>query len=158
MSLPIDEILAVLRDHIPSDSPTLTAIAKDLIAAEKEVKAAAAAEKDAPKSKSRMVVLIRGDASLKRLVEGGAWVVTIPDDPTQANATSSTLLQRITKAVKTHNENLRGKNRAAKVIRTFARAMDWLRPKSIDMAQSAFRVKTKVAVEVVVVESEEVGK
>ncbi len=97
-----------------------------------------------------MVVLLRGDASLRRLVEGGAWVVseqesTIPRLP---------LTQRIAAAVKFANENLRGKNRATKVIRTFARAMEWLRTKSIKSVDGQFTVKTKTPVEVIVIDQE----
>lgn len=146
MSLDIDTILSVLRSHqIEGDS--LTPIMRDLILAEKEEKAAAAEEKT-PKAKSKMVVLIRGDASLKRLVEGGAWVVAIPEMDS-----ASTLLDKITASVKTQNESI--KRNRSRVIRTFARAIEWLKPK-VGKQHGISGFKTRLPVEVVVVESETV--
>lgn len=145
MSLDLDTVLSILRDH-KIDGDNLIPIAKDLIAAEKEAKASDAAEKT-PKAKSKMVVLIRGDASLKRLVDGGAWVVAIPEMDS-----SSTLLAKVEASVKQSNDSLK-RGRASRVIRTFARAMEWLKPK-VTKEHGIVGIRTKQAVEVVVVESE----
>src|ERR1700739_1494865 len=118
MSLPIDEILDVLRAH-KIDGQPLQSIAKDLIAAEKEVKEDRAAHA-VPKPKKKSVVLIRGDAALKAQVAGGAYIVQVEeaDDTT-------TLLGRISAAARSYNEGLR-RNRANRVVRTFVKAMEYV--------------------------------
>lgn len=150
MSLELSEVADVLKAHLPD--ATLHKVLKDLIAAEKAAKAAVAAEPTEPRPKQEMVVLIRGDASLRKAVEGGAWVIKQKE-----GTDTTTLLDRIQRSVSSHNDSLRGNRRASKLIRTFARAMDWLRPKAIDRVSGEFKVVTKTPVEVIVVESENVG-
>lgn len=146
--LNIDDILPILREHnIEGDN--LTKIAKDLIAAEREIKAEAEASKE-PKPKSRFVVLIRGDASLKKAVEAGAYIVSVPEA-----SDSTTLLARLKAAVKTSNDTIK-RGRASRVIRTFARAMEWLKPKVLKQHQIS-SVKTRQPVEVIVVEQETIS-
>jgi len=147
MSLSIDDTLDILRAH-KIDGPNLTAIAKDLIAAEREIKEEKASDKT-PKPKNRLVVLIRGDASLKRAVEGGAFVVSIPEADS-----ASTILEKVKASVKTYNETIK-RGRASRVIRTFARAMEWLRPKALK-PNGITGIKTKTPVEVIVVESPDI--
>lgn len=147
MSIPIDEILATLRNH-KIEGDNLTAIAKDLIAVERELKEEKANEKE-PRAKTKLVVLIRGDASLKRAVEGGAYVVSVKQDDNTA-----TLLERIKLTVKDSNEKIK-RGRASRVIRTFARAMEWLKPKALKL-HGIQGIKNKTPVEVVVVESPDI--
>src|SRR4051812_17269044 len=105
MALSTDDTIEVLRSHLAADHASLlNTIVKDLLAAEREVKAATAKDPAAPKVKTRYQVLIRGDASLKPLVAGGAWVVTTPDDTTSDTYRGEGLLARLTKAAKTQNE------------------------------------------------------
>ena len=148
MALPIESVLSIVRDHI-TDPTQRAAIAKALQAAEKEVKSERA-ESAAPKAKKRFVVLIRGDATLKAAVSGGAWIVA----ENEGNDTN-TLLSRIASAVRCSNDALK-RNRATRTIKTFARAMEWLKPKAIKVAspEQPWSVKTKVPVEVLVVEQE----
>ena len=152
MPIPVDDAIDILRGHI-SDSATLQAIAKDLLAAEKEAKADRGSDA-APKTKNTMVVLIRGDAALKSKLEGGAWVVSVPD-PVDGQRNPTPLLDRVSRAVKGYNEGLK-RGKTNKSIRTFARAMEKLSPKSIKNSGGDFKVKTKLPVEVIVVESDTV--
>jgi hypothetical protein len=154
MSLPTDEVLSIIKSHLP-DPKVVQAIAKDLAAAEKEIKEERQATAG-PKAKKRLVVLIRGDSATKAAVEGGAWVVALPED-----GNTATLLDNVATAVRASNNALK-RNRATRMIRTFARAMEWLKPKAIKGAAegnptAVFSIKTKTPIEVVVVEREEIG-
>jgi hypothetical protein len=147
MSITIDDALNVLRNH-KIEGNDLTAIAKDLIAIEKELKAEKEANKE-EKPKTNMVVLIRGDAALKKAVQGGAFIVTVPE-----NSDNNTFLARLAAAVKTSNDSIK-RGKSSRAIRTFARAMEWLKPKALKQHQIK-GIKTKTPVEVIVVESADI--
>lgn len=154
MPLPLDDVLSILRDHV-SDPKTVKAITLDLVAAEKEVKQEREATAE-PKAKKRFVVLLRGDAILKPALEGGAWIVAIPE-----GQSAEQLLGNVSSAVRASNDALK-RNRASRVIKTFARAMEWLKPKAIKTAADGdaakvFAIKTKTPVEIVLVEREEIS-
>lgn len=147
MSLDLDVVLNVLRSH-QIDGDNLIPIARDLIAAEKQVKAEEAQDKT-PKAKTKLVVLIRGDGATKRAVEAGAFVVSVPEE-----RSASTILDSLRMAVVRHNETIT-KRRASRTIRTFARAMEWLRPKHLKPFEIG-SVKTKTPIEVIVVEAADI--
>ena len=147
MSLDLASVSDVLRQHV-TDHATFQAILKDLIATEKQAAAAGAADKT-PRAKTDFVVLIRGDTTLQRAVEGGAWIIKQPE-----GSDTTTLLDRINRAAGTHNDRLKGKQRANRLIRTFARALELIRPKSVTACDAKFKVVTKTPVEVVVVTSD----
>ena len=150
MSFSTDEVLSIVRDFV-TDPIQVKAVTAALIAAEKEAKNERATAE--PKTKKRLVVLIRGDAATRRAVEGGAWVVALPK-----NAETATLLDKVSAAVRCSNDALKRK-RATHTIKTFARAMEWPKAKAIKAASVSgaqdFSIKTKTPVEVVVVEKEE---
>lgn len=150
MALEIVDVADVLRAHL-TDPAQLNAVLKDLIATEKAAKAAEANDDKEPRPKQEFVVLIRGNAATKAAVAGGAWLVKTP-----AESDNTTLLDRIRSAVQAHNDSLRGKQRGTRIIRTFARAFNLLRPKSILLAEANFKISTKTPVEVMVIESENV--
>ncbi len=150
----IDDTLAILRDHV-SDSSLLQAIARDLIAAEKEDKAA---KEPTSKSKTILKVLIRGDSALKAMVAAGGYILSVPDDDSVSNTyMADGLLGRITTACRTHNDapkQRRGKKR--RQIKTLNEAMVGLKSKVIKQSGSAFTIKGKgIPCEIVVVEKEE---
>ena len=158
MSLPIEEIISVLKEHL-SDSAKLNAIAKDLIKIEKEVKEASASEKT-PKAKNRFVILLRTDPSqaaiLKPLVEVGGYVLTVPDDTQLVETYSGAgLLQRIYKAARQWNENLKRK-KGSRTIKTFVSAMEILKPKAIKESGSEFKIKASYPAEIIVIDKEEI--
>lgn len=159
--LPLGDILDVLRERV-TDPEVLKTITADLMAASRELAAEKAAEKEnasGSKNKYRLTVLIRGDASLKALVAGGAYVFAVPDDPELVETYSGEgLLQRFYKAVHAHNyapqKGVRGRKRS--LFKTFGDAVRGLKPKAIKSTESAFKIKTALPVEVIVVEKEEV--
>ena len=162
-TLPIGDALDVVRQYV-TDPEVLKKIAAALNAAQRENAAAKAADKEAGTSKSnryRLVVLVRGDSTLKPLVAGGAFVFAVPDGEEDV-ALSDTysgegLLQRFYNAVRAHNDAPKGKRgKATRKIKTFAEAIRYLKPKTIKGNGSAFKIKTTAPVEVVVVEKEEV--
>ena len=153
--IPLEDVIEVLKRHL--STTTLQTVAKDLIAAEKELKAHRG---DAgPKSKKRLVAMVRGDAQLKALVAAGAYVVSVPDndaDPSHSTYTGDGLVKRIVAAARAHNDTpqkRRGRNR--RLIKTFNDAMTMLRAKTIKQSGSTISIKAKgVPIEVVVVEHE----
>jgi hypothetical protein len=160
-TLPISDVLDVVRQHV-SDPVALKAIQAELLAAQRENAAAKLADKEAggAKNKYRFAVFIRGDASLKPLVAGGAFIVAVPDTdgPESETYVGEALLQRFYKAVKTHNEAPKGKRgRTRSIIKTFAEAFRILKPKTIKQSESLFKLKGSDPVEVIVVEKEEVS-
>ncbi len=157
MSLPIDEIVQILRDggHI-TDSKALQAAAKDLIAAEKELKET---KETAPKTKTRLVVLARGDAAMQAALSGGAWVVSVPDDDSTSTYSSASLLSRLRTAAAQHNDApkaRRGKGRV-KVV-TWSDLFRNLKAKTLKTSGSNVGIKAKgTPSEVVVLTSENVA-
>lgn len=162
-TLPIGDILDIVRQRV-SDPVTIKAITDDLLKTQRELAAEKAAEKESssagPKAKNRFVILLRGDASLKPLVAGGAFILAVPDsDIPEANTyMGDALLQRFYKAVSTYNDipEKRGRGRAKTKMKTFFDAIRRLKPKAIKESGSSFKIKTVDPVEVVVVEKEEV--
>lgn len=152
-SLSIDDVITAVRKHV-TDEVKVKAILKDLVAAQQEV------EEDkvkSPKSKNKFVVLLRGDASLRDKVSGGAWVVSCSDDETLVETYSGEgLWNRILKAVRYHNENPGKVKKRHKMIKTFFAAMNTLKPKTFKLTESVVSVKTREPVEVIVVEKDEI--
>lgn len=154
MSLPVTDTLDILRAHL-KDASLLNAIAKDLIAAEKEIKDAK--EPAAAKGATRLAVLIRGDAALQQAVAGGAWVVSVPDDDTTATYASDGLINRLRAAVTAHNEAPKGRRKAKARIQTWFQALTGLKAKVIKESGSVIGIKQKgTPCEVVVLTSETV--
>ena len=161
MSLPIDEVLSTLRDHI-TDNALLQKISQDLTKVEQELKDAK--EPAAKGGKTRLAILIRGDKALAAAVAGGAYVMGVPDAGDTDAVESSTymgdaLINRLRKAVVTHNEapkGKRGKKRAK--IETWFQAFSTLRPKAIKESGSQMTIKQKgVPAEVIVLLNENVS-
>lgn len=153
MSLLIDDVLSILKTHV-SDDQTVRAIAKDLIKIEKEIKQANLTERSKP-NKNRLVVLIRGDAPLKQLTAGGAYIVSVPDNDQTSTYSGDSLLARISSAARTFNDSLKRK-KGNRAIRTFVQAMESLKSKAVKASGSSFLVKTKYPTEVVVVDKEDI--
>ncbi len=156
-SIPVDDVLSIVREHV-KDTKTIHDIAQAILATQKEIAKANAAEKGSlPKMKNRYVVLIRSDnaAALKPLVGAGCYIMTVPDDDTIDTYSGEGLLNRITKAARVFNDSLK-KNRATRAIRTFVQAMEGLTSKAIKGSDSSFRIKAKYPAEVVVVENESI--
>lgn len=155
MSLPIDDVLSILRDHIV-DQTSLKAIAQDLIEAEKEVKES---KSTAPKGKTRLVAFVRGDEALKSAVAGGAFVASVPDDDTTATYSGDALVERIRKAAVAHNDKPRkkGRGRTRSKIETWTDAFRCLKSKALKESGSKISIKQKGEnVEVVVLTTEKV--
>lgn len=157
MSLELDSVISILQSHI-ADGTLIQALAKDLIAAEREAKEAK--EPTTKATPKRLVVLVRGDAALAKAVAGGAWVVSVPgtESPETTTYSGDSLLSRIKRAVTAANEApTRGRRRGKPTrIKTFAEAMRWLRPKALKQTESTLAIRTKEPVEVVVVTAEDV--
>ena len=156
-TIPVDDVLDVIRQHV-KDTATVHAIAKDILAAQKEIAAEKAADKEkGVKTKNRFVVLIRSDdgAKLKPLVGGGAYVMTVPDDSTSNTYMGEGLLARISSAARTFNDSLKRK-KGNRAIKTFVQAMESLKSKAVKASGSSFLVKTKYPAEVVVVDKEDI--
>ena len=161
IKLELGEIIDVLRQRV--DPETLKIVTADLLATQRALAAEKEAEKGSSsgiKSKNRFVILVRGDASLKPLVAGGAFVLSVPDSDTpEANTyMGDALLQRFYKAVSTYNDipEKRGRGRAKTKMKTFFDAIRRLKPKVIKESGSSFKIKNVDPVEVIVVEKEEV--
>lgn len=147
MSIPLDEIVSVLSTHL-KDPAQVRAITEELKAVEAEAKESRASA-SAKRTKTKQVVLIRGEASLKPLVAGGAWIVAVPEDDQTA-----TLQDRIRTSARAYNDGLR-KDRATRLVKTFARALEWVKGKVIKQACGShpYQVRTRLPVEVQVVEN-----
>lgn len=162
-SIPTDEVLSVLKKHI-QDFATVQAIAKDLLAVQKELAEEKRAAAGGPKRKNNFVIVIRGDDSVKRAVEAGAYVLTVPncdsETETTETFTQNTLIERVKKAVKVDNELPNAKRgryarKASHKITTFVSAMENLRTKAIKQAHqgpSMFTIKTRTPVPIIVVD------
>ena len=154
--LPIDDIIAVLRDYVP-DSTTLQSITKELLRTEREAKAAG--DKAGPKAKTRLAILVRGTPELQRLVTQGAYIVSLPDgddDPTTTTYMGQALVERIRKAAIAHNEAPKGRRKAKRRIQTLHDAMTLLKAKTIKESGSVIGIKQKgTPAEVVVVLNED---
>lgn len=160
MSLPIEDIICILRDggHL-TDPKALQAAAKDLLAAEREVKAS----KDTTKSgKTRLTILLRSDdPKMQAALAAGAWIVSTPDgdaDPTVNTYHGEGLVKRLQAAVVAHNEAPRAKRAKVKRrITTWHDALTLLKSKTIKESGSQIGIKAKGALaEVVVLTTEAV--
>lgn len=161
-AIPMGDILDIIRQRV-TDETTRKQIVADLNAAQKELAAEKAAEKaeglGKTKNKYRLVALVRGDASLKPLVAGGAFIVAVPDMDTPEAATyaGDALLERIYKAARMHNQRRQGvRGRPLVKMNTFFEVLKGLKPKAIRASESAFKVKCADPIEVVVVEREDI--
>lgn len=158
-SIPVPEVLAVIRDHV-KDPETVKAVAADIAKIQREIAQEKEAEKEGkgPKSKNRFVVLIRSDnPAAQSVAAAGAYVVTVPDDDTTDTYNGTALLERIKKAVAYHNEKPAGKRgRKRSIIKKFTEAMANLKSKVFKETESKVLVKTKLPVEVVIVDKEEI--
>lgn len=160
-SLPVDDTIEVLRSHI-KDATLLNAVVKDLLAAQREVAQAKAAEAEANKgvkTKNRYTVLIRADpgeaAKLRQLVGAGGYVLTVPDDDTTDTYSGDGLLGRISTAARTFNDSLK-RGRSSRVIKSFVSSMEKLKSKAIKASGSSFAIKSKMPAEIIVVDKEDV--
>ncbi len=148
----LDDLIGTLiqsarEADIPNDKVAL--IVADLRKAAKE-------EKDdrppAKRAKARFTILIRGDAHLRDLVAGGAWLVSQPD-PKEPTAPKTPLLERLRRAVTVANES----RRKTPAIKTWAEAMRWLKPKALKASESQVTIKAREPVEVVVLTEETIS-
>ncbi len=157
MSLPIDEIVQILRDngHI-TDTKALQAAAKDLIAAEKEAKAD---KQTTPKGKTRLVALVRQDPGSTTL--GGAYLVAVPDlaEPEGDTYVGASLLARLRKAATEHNDAPKARRAKAKVkVTTWSDLFRFVKAKTLKASGSAISVRAKGdPVELVVLSSESIA-
>ncbi len=153
MSLAIDTIVQVLRDHGHlTDTKALQAAAKDLIAAEREAKEEKSTEK---RGKTRLVGLVRRDPGSPEL--GGVYLLTVPDlEETEGNTyVGDGLLNRLRKAAAEHNDAPRGRRKAKVKVETWAQFFQHVKAKTLKTSGSAISLKAKGnAHELIVLESE----
>lgn len=146
MSLPVDEIMSVLRDHVP-DTKTLQAIAADLTKVEEEIKTS---KEVSPRGKTRLVAFIRADdPKLASLLQAGAYIVQVPDGaedggdlPEAATYTGEALLQRLRVAAVAHNDERpkrRGKPRVK--VETWHQLFSHLKAKTLKESGSKVTIK-----------------
>ncbi len=134
----VNDTLDILRGHL-TDSTLLNAIAKDLIKAEKEVKAAKVAQ---PKGKTRLVALVRQDPGSPTL--GGAYIVSVPDDDTTNTYAAEGLLNRLRKAAAEHNDAPRPRRGKPKTkVETWDQLFRYVTPKTLKASGSQIGVKAK---------------
>lgn len=137
----IPDIIAVLRDEaLVTETPRLQAIARALEKAERETKEQRKAE---PRGKTRLVILVRGDAALQRALDGGGWVVSVPDDDTTNTYSAEGLVNRLRKAVIAHNEAPKGRRKAKTKVETWAQCFTQLRAKTLKDSGSQIGIKQK---------------
>ncbi len=140
MSLPLDEVIATLKDHL-QDNNLLNAIAKDLFQAERDAKAARA-DHAGPKAKTRLVALVRQDKGSTTL--GGAYIVSVPDDDTTDTYSGEGLLNRLRKAAQEHNDAPRKKRAKSKIkIDTWDALLRNVKAKTFKASGSQIGVKAK---------------
>jgi hypothetical protein len=154
MSLPIDDTLAVLRDHI-KDQTVLKQIAQDLIAAEKEAKES---KVTTPKGKTRLVALVRHDGG--SLVGAGAYIVSVPDDDTTDTYSKDGLLNRLRKAAQEYNDSPRKRRAKGKPVKieTWTDLFRNVKAKTLKASGSNISIKAKGdPVELVVLEKETIA-
>lgn len=159
VSIPLSDVLAVVRDHV-TDAGQLAAIQAELLKTQRQIAADKEADKGAPKGKTRLCAIIRGDEALKRAVAGGCYILSVPDPEDDAELANTYmgegLLGRLYTACRAHNEAPKKRRAKAKrPIKTLPDAMSLLRAKTIKESGSTFSVKQKgTPVEIVVVTSE----
>lgn len=156
MSLPIDDIITILRDggHL-TDPKALQAAAKDLLAAEREVKESKTTE---PRGKTRLIALVRQDKGSSTL--GGAYIISAPDTDTPESETyhGEALLNRLRKAAQEHNEAPRGRGKARSKVTTWSDLFRLVKAKTFKQSGSQLSVKAKGnAHELIVLESETIA-
>lgn len=137
MSLPIDSILAILRDGNHLTGNALQAVAKDLIAAEKEEKAN---KEPAVKTKTRLVGLVRQDVGSATL--GGVYILSVPDDDSTDTYSGVGLLNRLRAAAVEHNDAPRGRKGRTKVT-TWDQLLRNVKAKTFKASGSQIGVKAK---------------
>lgn len=156
ISLPLSDVLAVVRDHV-TDPTQLAAIQAELLKTQRQIAADKEAEKGAPKGKTRLCVVIQGDAALKEAVAAGCYVLSVPDPEDDAELSNTYmgegLLGRIYTACRAHNDAPKKRRAKAKrKIQTLVDAMSLLKAKTIKESGSTFGIKQKgQPVEIVVV-------
>ncbi len=151
MSLSIEEVLSVLKPRL--DTATLTTVARELNKIEEEVKED---KKTAPKGKTRLVCLIRGDdPALIRAAQAGVFVLGVPDDETTATYSGEGLINRINAAIALNNDSKPKRGRKRAKIDTYAQGFSILKSKTVKESGSTFSIKGKgFPVELVVLTKE----
>lgn len=152
MSLPLDEVIAVLAKHLPSAQ--VQSIAKDLIAAEKAAKEEKVTE---PRGKTRLVAMLRSaDPAVKLAAQAGVFVLAVPDDDSTATYSGASLISRFQKAAIAHNEQPRKRRSKGKTkIETWQELFTHVKAKTFKASGSAISLKQKgFPCELVVLETE----
>lgn len=136
----IEQIESVLREN-KVNADVLQKVVSRLKDIEEENKP----EKGAAKAKSEFIIALRGDANLKAQVAAG-WVIQVKegDDPAR-------LIDKMTKAANDHNAAIRKK---ALRIQTWAQLFSYIKRKF--SKEQGFQPKTKNAVQVIVLENENI--
>jgi hypothetical protein len=119
---------------------------KEIEEAELAKKEEREANKDGPKAKNRFVICVRGDSELKKILQAG-WVVKVPE-----SSDNNTIIDRMTKAA-----NLQNKSRKSKKMKLFTWRDFFLACKRKNTKQHDIQPITKEAVEVVVLEKEDIN-
>jgi hypothetical protein len=164
MSIKIEELQSILIEAgIPAEKRS------EAIKLAQEVEAEKKAEREegkAPKSKTKYVVLIRGDEALKVATSGGAWLVKMPDE-----ADTSKTLDILTSAAARQNDAKGSKpsggrgrpSKNAGPITSWVELFDRVKAKFLKTICSeshngrVLKVVTKEAVEIQVITSEDVS-
>lgn len=169
--IPLDEVLATLRDHI-QDKTLLRSIEIDLAKVQQELEAAK--EPPSKAGKTRLVAFIRSTPetakALETAVGGGAFIISVPSGESEEDNSSegavmantymgSALIQRLQKAAAEHNEAPKGKRRgkARSKVETWLQLFTQVRAKTFKTSGSSITVKGKgVPIEVLILSSETV--
>lgn len=144
MALKIEEIISILQEEqLPSDK--LRSIASKLETVEQEKKDEREETKE-PKSKNEFVIFVRGDQNLKKVLQQG-WVVQV-----KSGEDIQCLPLKMRDAAKDNNAKQKRKKKPLTTWASFFAAC-----KRPFLKERGINVKTKEAVQVVVLENEEIG-
>ncbi len=129
-----------------------------------DLRKAAKQEKDTPatpKAKTRFVALVRGDLALQKALDGGAWIVSVPDgdeDPTTTTYHGGGLVNRLRKAALAHNEAPKGRRKAKTKVTTWRELFAYVKASTIKASESAITFRQKgTPCEVVVLTEETIS-
>lgn len=156
MELDTGEIIEIIRENVTDETLRGKLIA-EINEAEKKAKKELAASKEietGPKAKNKFVVLFRGDSELAAKI-GGAWLVQIPEegDATKVVESLTGAAARSNEAIRSKKSN-RGRKSKGGLVRSWRELFAWTKSKFTK--EFNVRIKTKDAVEVVVLPDEDV--
>lgn len=151
-----DDIIGTIKKHV-TDEVAVQKIARDLQAIKREVEQNKPDKSEKTGKERKFVVFLRGDEALKKAISGqGAWILNCPDDETSNTYSADGLVERLKKAARYSNDNPPKTRRKPFSIKTFVQLFEYLKPRSIKDSESDFKIKTKLPVELIVLDKESI--